>query len=310
MEREGRKDLTVLIVVALASLLCSSFAMAQGKSQRARPMGNISSVDSSGKQGTGKSLIDKVKSAGHKKSIFDDQADEFEEPTYTSSADAEAKIKAIPKMPSDIKKHLKDKYRMKGDHFVYSELEQTPHGPKGYISIEGGNGDLRSKVVSEGTKEERMRGMAKTLIEGEVSLFGIHDFEELRERKLVVNDLGITHLYFQRYIGDMPVEDSHVHVSFGPKEDINDITVKAVPMPPEAYHAAAKKTLGRGKIFRIINEDLGGIGVAVSKVEKLAIPEPPYVIWQVRTADWDYRIDAFTGQILRKVSTIRTLVPR
>jgi len=38
-------------------------------------------------------------------------------------------------------------------------------------------------------------------------------------------------------------------------------------------------------------------------VEKFAVPDPPYLIWEVSDV-YTYTIDAFTGEILKKVSNL------
>lgn len=275
-------------VIMLASLLFAGYAAAKDKDRPSQRRGE-----------------EKVET------IFDDQAGEFEEPTYTVPADIEAKIKAIPKMPSDIKKYLKEKYSMKGDDVVSASLKQTQNGPQGTIVIHGRHGDIRPKVITEGTKEERIRGMARALIQEEASFFRVHNFDELREVGLRNDDLGYTSIRYQRYVGDLPLEDADIHIEFGPKEDITWVSFKSIPVSSELYHAVAKTTIGKGKIFRIIAQDLkmleGGTGignVGISSGQKVAIPDPPYVIWKVRAGTaligWDYKIDAFSGEILEK----------
>lgn len=308
MSNQTRKVRTWFIpIFMLASLLCAGDAVAQDKGwQPAMPE-------------TGKGQ-DKDKTQKRVGSIFDDQADEFEEPTYTPPADIEEKIKAIPPIPGNIKKHLTEKYTRIDD--PYSTLQQTPYGPSGKIYILG---DLTSKTIDETSpfkealqkenKEERTRALAKAIIAEEVSILGIPDLNELKERKFYTDEYGHITIYYDRYIGDLPLEYGDVAVSFRHGETIKSLRANVVAPPPALYQAAAKKTLGRGKIFRIIGQELkttaGGneVGMGVTKVYKVAIPKAPYVIWKVSisTVDnaWNYKIDAFTGEILDKQSAMR-----
>lgn len=296
-------------VVMLASLLCAGYAAAKDKDQPQAP--------SQTEKGQGKD-----KAQPHVGSIFDDQADEFEEPTYTPPVDIEEKIKSIPSIPSNIMQHLKDKYKMKGNDFVSVDLQQTPDGSMvKYINIRGWDGDIRPKTdIMEERKEERLRSIAKAIIQEEVSLFRITDVEELKEFNFIteiINGRELTDIHYHRYIGDLQLEDGDISVYFGPDEKIRTIQAQVVAASADLYKAAAKKTLGRGKIYRIIRQELktasGGedVGMGVTKAYKVAIPKAPYVIWKVSvsTVDnaWNYKIDAFTGEILDKRSAMRSI---
>lgn len=70
------------------------------------------------------------------------------------------------------------------------------------------------------------------------------------------------------------------------------------------------------EIRSVIKKDLTANGLNSEKVthfedEKYAIPTPPYVVWEVLMAGegleyaLEYVIDAFTGQILRKNSSLQ-----
>lgn len=282
----------LVLCAMLASLLCAGYSVAQDKDQP------------------------------RVGSIFDDQADEFEEPTYTPPADIEAKIKSIPPIPGNIKKHLKDKYVQIDDNRLSSTLMQTPYGPSGSIHI---GGDITPKsgwddITKGSTKEERARGMARTFIGEELSLFGITDMEELKERTFeITDDTGYTHIYYQRYIGNLPLDLSDIAVHIGSDEKIKVIQGNAIASPPALYKAVAKKTLGRGKIFRIIRDSLKSspgseVRLSIQNVRKVAVPNTPYVIWKIEAGGneysdgkvmdrgyWEYTIDAFTGEILQKI---------
>lgn len=83
------------------------------------------------------------------------------------------------------------------------------------------------------------------------------------------------------------------------------------------YQAVSTKTLGRGKVYRIIRQELKTasageeVGMGVTKAYKVAITKPPYVLWKVSVSTndnaWDYKIDAFTGEIVDKRSAMRSI---
>mgnify|MGYP001573372968 CR=1 FL=1 len=304
-----RKVKTSISVVMLASLLCAGYVVAEDKDQP--KTGKEQGKDK--EQGE-----DKIqKRAG---TIFDDQADENEEPTYTPPTDIEEKLKVIPPLPANIKNYLKGKYIDIRDDDLSSTLQQTLYGPLGYINIRGDitpKKGLDSTIIGEG-REERARAMAKAFIEEEKSLLGIANIAELNERLHISKGYGgdYIHLYYQRKIGDIELENATIHVTVGPNDTIIGVSAESIAVSPELYKAVSKKTLGRGKVYRIIRQELkiasGGedVGMGITKAYKVAIPKAPYVIWKVSvsTVDnaWNYKIDAFTGEILEKRSAMRS----
>lgn len=233
MKKQVEKSLWFMIHLALATMLLAGSVAAQDKS-----------TDTGANQGSDKEKKEKpqpprkrdVEKVG---SIFDDQADEFEEPTYTPPADIEAKIKAIPPIPGNIKKHLTGKYTRLDD--PYATLQQTPYGPSGKIYILG---DLTPKTIDETSpfkealqkesKEERLRGLAKAIITEEVSILGILNIDELRERKFYTDEYGHVTIYYDRYIGDLPLEYGDVAIGFWHGETIESLQANVVA-PPLPY---------------------------------------------------------------------------
>ncbi len=287
---DTRKCLRGLICFMLASLLCAGFVAAEDKDKPGPPI----------KRG-----------AEQVSSIFDDSAEEFEESTYTPPADIEEKIKSIPPIPSNIIQYLKDKYKMKGNDFVSARLHQTKNGALGHINIDGYGGNINPPAEIEITnKEDRIRAKAKAFLKEENSLFGLIDMEELKEVRFEVNELGITLLHYHRYIGNLPLNGVEIAIHFGPNENITWVSADAMPITQEVYQAAAKKTIGKGKLFRIIRQDIktasgkADAEVGISSAQKVAISKAPYMVWKVRAGmqfiGWDYTIDAFTGDILEK----------
>jgi predicted small secreted protein len=86
--------------------------------------------------------------------------------------------------------------------------------------------------------------------------------------------------------------------------------------PPALYQAAAKKTISKGKVFKILRDDFKAadpdVSFRISKVQKEGLLDPPYVVWYVeatstkpagggmREWQWEFKIDAFTGEIIQK----------
>lgn len=42
---------------------------------------------------------------------------------------------------------------------------------------------------------------------------------------------------------------------------------------------------------------------------KVLITDPPYVLWMARAPYWTYYLDGFTGEIIKKESTVRIQIP-
>jgi hypothetical protein len=101
----------------------------------------------------------------------------------------------------------------------------------------------------------------------------------------------------------------------GTDDTLSSISAEAVPVPPELYQAVEKETLGEEALLPIIEQDLKAENILyksiqATKTEKIAVPAPPYVLWQTEVTaigyfgSWRYRIDAFTGNVIDKRSTI------
>lgn len=208
MSNQKRKvERWFISVIMLASLLCAGYAVAQDKDQPQTP------AQTDKGQGKGKG---KGKAQPHVGSIFDDQADEFEEPTYTPPADIEEKLKSIKPIPSNIMKYLKDKHNVEN---VTASLQQTSHGPNGSVYFRGNivpktaDGVPVKSVITETGRKERARAIARAIIAEEVSLLGITDMEELKEVNSLDKPEGVS-IYFNRYIGDLPFEYGDIAVHF------------------------------------------------------------------------------------------------
>lgn len=198
------------------------------------------------------------------------------------------------------------------------------------------------KAKNEQTREDKARSLAKAFLEEEADLLGIIDINELYETEVKTNEYnnGIyTDIYYVRKIGNIELEKSYINIAMGPNETISAASANIIHVTPELSHAAKKKTLSKEKIYNIIKRDLKRakpdmpVVLQILETKKVALPKPPYIIWKVRVArvaplkiinspspqsfraplpgeeepdvGWNYRIDAFTGEILDKQSAIQ-----
>lgn len=296
MQNKTNQKLWLIPCLMLVTLLCAGYTAAQDNDRPAQRLG-----------------VEKVES------IFDEQAGEYEETTYTPPADIEEKLESL-KLPQDVHKYLKDKYHGLRKEGPASTLQQTQYGPEGDIrimyDIKKGWDSARKKGES---REERARSLAKAYIEEEPGLFGVFDIGELREIR-INTDKGYggdyTFITYHRYINKLELIGWYYQIITGPDETVVGVIGKIVAPTPALYQAAAKRTIGRGKIFKIIRDDLkssdSDVSVGVSKAAKEAVVDPPYVIWNVEAKSykpvnggmydwqWEFKIDPFTGEIIQK----------
>ncbi|MDO8444580.1 MAG: hypothetical protein Q7T53_00495 [Deltaproteobacteria bacterium] len=294
-----RKVKTSISVVMLACLLCAGYAAAEDKDKPQPPI----------KRGAEQVV-----------SIFDENAEEFEETTYTPPTDIEEKLESL-KLPENERKYLSDKYSGLITNSTFSTLKQTQYGPEGTIKLIF---DIKKGWDSPNkkgeTREERAKSLARAFIEEEPGLFGVFDIGELKEIK-VTTDKGYggihTHIVYHRYINNMELMGWQLVITIGADETVGGVLGNILAPTPALYQAASKRTIGKGKIFKIIRDDLKassepGISVAVSKATKEAVVDPPYVIWNVEAKSykyakggifdwqWEYKIDPFTEEIIQK----------
>lgn len=302
MQNKESKFLWLIPCFMLASLLCAGYVSAQDNDQ-----------PQTGKE-QGEDKIQKRSGT-----IFDDQADEFEEPTYTPPTDIDEKAESL-KIPPDVRKYLSDKYSNIRKTETYSTLKQTQYGPSGRISLSYNRKPGWDSPLKKGeNREERARSLAIEYMKEEAGLLGIIDIEEFHESR-INTDKGYggdyTYLDYHRFINGLELKNSYITFTIGPDETIYDVDSNVFAPPPALYHAIAKKTIGRGKAFRTVRDDLkssdSDVSVGISKAHKEAILDPPYVIWYVearsfklvngqpRDWQWEYKLDAFTGEIIQK----------
>lgn len=207
------------------------------------------------------------------------------------------------------KQHVTDKYKQ--IHNAESDVKQTQHGLSGHMTF---SGDIvpQKKVEIDLTKEKdrhvRARAIAKAFIDDESDLLGITNPDEIREVK-ISTDKGFggdyTYINYRRYLNGIEFPSASIQITIGPEENIKHVSADLAAVPPEVYEATKKKTLSEEEIRSFVEADPNNKGKTI-KMVKLAIINPPYVIWLVHSY-WRYTINAFTGEILTKSRNVKKL---
>jgi len=212
----------------------------------------------------------------------------------------------------NLKQYLVDKY---GIDDVMSSVYQTPNGPKGHLGTFGkiSPEPLRMNMKEIPGEHGRAKAIAKAFMVEEADLLGINDMNEFHESvvKMTIANIDYTGLIYNRFIDDLPLKNARIHFDVGPNDTITGVSADLVPAPPELYAAVKKETLTEDQARKIVQRDLKSAKIAfnpsnMGEFKKFAIPDPPYVIWEVRDV-YIYTIDAFTGEILKKVPNWKTL---
>jgi hypothetical protein len=208
----------------------------------------------------------------------------------------------VQAQPKNLNDYFRGKYKFRGTDIVMSTVRRTPYGPKGHLGL---SGHIKMSNVQAAPGEHGLeRAIARAFLEEEAVLLGITDMNEFREDKVYKSDLNITYVLYRRYINNLKLEEVYIDIAIGTDETIRSVDATLVPVSPEAYEASTKKTLPESRVREIVLRDLRSSGddQHLGKVQKYVIDEPPYVIWDIMSR-WHYRVDAFTGEILRKTTT-------
>lgn len=232
----------------------------------------------------------------------------FHETTYAQNAPKDKSLRSY-KLPSNIKRHLVEKYKKSKDRIdsVMSNLQETPRGPRGRLSFRG-HISLYTAKAGSGDPAARARAIANAFLKDEAELFGLPDVNELREQRLTIGDTGYTHIYYTRYIDNLPLEHSDVHIVIAPDEAIFYVDVSLVPVPSELYAAVTNKTIPETVARQIIEKDARTKNADIKrfksgKLKIYAIPSAPYAVWKGSVSlgggkRWEYDVNAFTGEII------------
>lgn len=235
-------------------------------------------------------------------------------PVMANYSSIKSKENDLFESPKKFELYVKDKYKEIRE--AASRVRQTPHGPVGEISIRGNIVPQKKPAIdlaAEPDRHARARAIAKAFMEDEPALLGIIQPEEIREFRINTGKgFGGDHtvIHYKRYINYIELQDANITITIGPEENIQNIRVSLVPVPPEVYEATNMKTLSDKEIMSFIEADLAEFderGIDMNNInksfKKVATNKYPYVLWKVSYI-FDYTIDAFTGKILTKESGI------
>jgi hypothetical protein len=213
----------------------------------------------------------------------------------------------------NLNEYFRGKYIFRNStDFVTSSIRPTLYGPKGRLGI---SAEIRmGNVPSLPSEHGQARAIAKAFLEEEGAVLGITDMNEIHETKVYRNEENTTFVLYTRIINGLELDGMYVHIAIRKDGIIRSVDATLVPVSPEVYEATTKKTLSKEQIRRIVDQDLRSFPRKGSKPDlsraefnKYAVPDVPYVVWDVK-AGRHYRIDAFTGEILRKTE-MRTVDP-
>lgn len=238
------------------------------------------------------------------------------EPISEPTTDSSRKAAENERKNKELKKKLLKKYGLDKDTLTI-RLEHTQHGPKGYISMwrnrsPGHDNDTKDTPVIKENTHSRVTSIVREFLTEEAELFGIADLNELREIHYETDVRGLTSIRFQRYIDQLPLENSTIQFFVRSSGEVSEVSARLSPSSPELYEAVKKETLSEERIRAIAEETLRGVGFDVTinpymrqyiKAHKVAIATPPYVLWKVESY-WNLVINAFTGEVIEKYSNI------
>ncbi len=227
---------------------------------------------------------------------------------YETKESKDLKAKYL-KESRELKKYLIEKYVHISEVMVRQIKSHL--GPRKAIDITGA---ITPKAEIKGKdKLQRSRAVSRAFILGEPSIFGITRADEIKELR-VGSISGYTLFRYRRTVGGLPLEGMEMVVNVSPDEKVTYVSANIVLAPPELYDAVKKKTITQDEAISVIKQDLAKEvitpgGIQVFKIEKFAVPSPPWVIWKadVKPGKWLFRIDAFTGEIINKWFILQSL---
>ena len=241
-----------------------------------------------------------------------------------TTADREEKFSPTDselQMPiAELKHYMKEKYNV-DEIGARDEIDPSLKSKKRIIIIRGDLTPKKSFVAKEGKYGLPRAAAEMFLVDEAERLFGIKNFMDIRESNANGDQYSIV-IDYQRYVGDLPLQDAIIQV--GSREDgrLADVTAYLIPVTEELLEAVTRETLPEIEIRRVVTDDrelmrkqqdtvvgnrqvndvfpMAVLQPPIVWIEKSAIPVPPYVVWEVKT-DWVYTIDAFSGKILKKL---------
>ncbi len=219
------------------------------------------------------------------------------EPGWIVSSDSEASI-------SDLKEYLSNKYVIK-ELGLY--VRPSEYGTSRSLHIRG---DLTPKklITAKDGEPVNARSIAQAFLEEEAGpLFGISNLADFREFEVFADLIGWSnwpYIRYRQYVSDLPLSGAIIQIHVGPDEGISSVDAYLEPVSSELLQAVSRKTLSEVEIRKIVEDDFKAMAQSPEtepiEIEKLATSSPPYVIWKAYSV-WEYTIDAFTGEILKKL---------
>lgn len=230
---------------------------------------------------------------------------------------------AIKADKEEVQRYLHGKYKIK--EILIEEQEDTYSGlgRRRSLSLGGETFDndiTPPTIAAQGDRATKdMRTIARAFLAEESDLLELTSISEMREivRGLpaTADEKGIS-LGYEHYLNGLRLDGTQTGISIGPSGKIEHATVRVVDITPPLLEAVKNPGLPQTEIRRAIKKDLIANGLDPDKVthiedEQYAIPLPPYVVWETRINGegleyaLTYVIDAFTGQTLRKQSSLQ-----
>lgn len=228
-------------------------------------------------------------------------------------------------LPSNVEQYFKDKYKNQIDE-VRCDLQSTPQGPKGHLSLTGHIVVRNQKDISCDS-DCRIRSIAISFFQEEAQVLSISAPAEWRYSNIYrsphsywINDKEYAYpvdswfvrIEYCRYINNVQVYNGNnnacIYLLIKEDNSISFVDAYLAPVSSDMYKAAVNKTISENDAAKIIEDALIAINVSTSKIQKtkLLIDKPPYVIWmsygngKPPCCGWRYEINAFTGEIVSK----------
>ncbi len=138
--------------------------------------------------------------------------------------------------------------------------------------------------------------------------------EELRLSSVQTDELGMTHVRLRQQYAGIPVWGAEMIVHLNPANQVYLMEGQYIPSPKSVETEAALTPLDA---MNRAAQHLGKSTCTGCESERMIYPESPRgprPAYRVRirpslSEGWDYFIDAQTGQILNRYSTVKTTVP-
>ncbi len=212
--------------------------------------------------------------------------------------------------------HLSARYTVESASVKISEREG---GATVRSLVASGDFTPVAAVVPDPGDRGKERALARAFLDAEAAaLLGLApaDVRVARVSKGMPGDVAQTVISHRVYVGDLPLRGARVQLALDGDGRIRRVSAELPVVPDALRQATLRPTLDEQSVLRLVQADIEADARSANapyavrryasdtarrptQVEKLAVPTPPYVIWEVRSI-WRYDIDAFTGKILRK----------